>query len=57
MKLKKRGADTKYLATLLAIETECHIGMGYSFFFFFFGVVVVDVFELIYCLGLIYPEF
>ena len=57
MKLKKRGADTKYLATLLAIRTECHIGMGYSFFFFFFWVVVVDVFELIYCLGLIYPEF
>ena len=41
MKLKKRGADTKYLATLLAIGTECHIGMGYSFFFFFFGLLLL----------------
>ena len=28
VKLKKRGSDTKYLATVLAIGTECDIGMG-----------------------------
>lgn len=27
VKLKKRGSDTKYLATVLAIGTECDIGM------------------------------
>ena len=39
VKLKKRGSDTKYLATVLAIGTECDIGMGYilCLFFFFFG--------------------
>lgn len=26
VKLKKRGSDTKYLATVLAIGTECDIG-------------------------------
>jgi hypothetical protein len=26
VKLKKRGSDTKYLATVLAIDTECDIG-------------------------------
>lgn len=28
VKLKKRGSDTKYLATVLAIGTECDIGNG-----------------------------
>lgn len=28
VKLKKRGSDTKYLATVLAIGTECDIGMN-----------------------------
>ena len=28
VKLKKRGSDTKYLATVLAIGTECDIGKG-----------------------------
>lgn len=27
VKVKKRGSDTKYLATVLAIGTECDIGM------------------------------
>lgn len=27
VKLKKRGSDTKYLATVLAIGAECDIGM------------------------------
>jgi len=30
VKLKKRGSDTKYLATVLAIGTECDIGMLHS---------------------------
>lgn len=30
VKLKKRGSDTKYLATVLAIGTECDIGMQHS---------------------------
>ena len=54
MKLKKRGSDTKYLATVLAIGTECDIGMGKFLCFLFF---VVIVFEQIYCQGLIYPKF
>lgn len=29
VKLKKRGSDTKYLATVLAIGTECDIGMNF----------------------------
>lgn len=29
VKLKKRGSDTKYLATVLAIGTECDIGMRF----------------------------
>ena len=36
VKLKKRGSDTKYLATVLAIGTECDIGMGYILCLFFF---------------------
>lgn len=43
VKLKKRGSDTKYLATVLAIGTECDMGMVLSLiisiridFFFFF---------------------
>lgn len=35
VKLKKRGSDTKYLATVLAIGTECDIGMEVLYFFFF----------------------
>lgn len=31
VKLKKRGSDIKYLATVLAIGTECDIGMHYTF--------------------------
>lgn len=31
VKLKKRGSDTKYLATVLAIGTECDIGKGNLF--------------------------
>lgn len=30
VKLKKRGSDTKYLATVLAIGTECDIGINFS---------------------------
>lgn len=30
VKVKKRGSDTKYLATVLSIGTECDIG---KFFF------------------------
>lgn len=30
VKLKKRGSETKYLATVLAIGTECDIGMQHS---------------------------
>ena len=29
VKLKKRGSDTKYLATVLAIGTECDIGISF----------------------------
>lgn len=31
VKLKKRGSDTKYLATVLAIGTECDIGIIYLY--------------------------
>jgi hypothetical protein len=31
VKLKKRGSDTKYLATVLAIGNECDIGMHFDF--------------------------
>lgn len=31
VKLKKRGSDTKYVATVLAIGTECDIGEAFSF--------------------------
>lgn len=31
VKVKKRGSDTKYLATVLSIGTECDIGMFHSF--------------------------
>lgn len=31
VKLKKRGSDTKYLATVLAVGTECDIGRGFCF--------------------------
>lgn len=47
VKLKKRGSDTKYLATVLAIGTECDIGnldfLCLSLFLFFFckGLLVV----------------
>lgn len=34
VKLKKRGSDTKYLATVLAIGTECDIGTQNLFFHF-----------------------
>lgn len=47
VKLKKRGSDTKYLATVLAIGTECDIGMGYILCSFFF----LGCFELICYLG------
>lgn len=36
VKLKKRGSDTKYLATVLAIGTECDIGISKPFFLLFF---------------------
>lgn len=31
VKVKKRGSDTKYLATVLSIGTECDIGMFHNF--------------------------
>lgn len=31
VKLKKRGSDTKYLATVLAIGTECDIGKSFIY--------------------------
>lgn len=33
VKLKKRGSDTKYVATVLAIGTECDIGEDYNVWF------------------------
>lgn len=36
IKLKKRGSDTKFLATVLAIGTECDIGMPFQFTDFVF---------------------
>ncbi|KAH9776055.1 protease Do-like 9 [Citrus sinensis] len=40
VKLKKRGSDTKYLATVLAIGTECDIGnSGYMYIHFVLGDV------------------
>lgn len=35
VKVKKRGSDTKYLATVLAIGTECDIGIIFVLYFFF----------------------
>lgn len=47
VKLKKRGSDTKYVATVLAIGTECDIGkirrlsfMTYRFFDFSSKILV-----------------
>lgn len=31
VKVKKRGSDTKFLATVLAVGTECDIGMLFCF--------------------------
>lgn len=36
VKLKKRGSDTKYVATVLAIGTECDIGQGSLYVFILF---------------------
>lgn len=41
VKLKKRGSDTKYLATVLAIGTECDIGIENPLSFYFFEMFYV----------------
>ena len=45
VKLKKRGSDTKYLATVLAIGTECDIGLCLSLFWdvFFLLIIIFSV--------------
>lgn len=45
IKLKKRGSDTKFLATVLAIATECDIGI-YRFLTLTFFFVMLSTFFL-----------
>ena len=51
VKLKKRGSDTKYLATVLAIGTECDIGIQslFSYFLLHFVIVIHFVWNGIIC--------
>ncbi|KAK9198002.1 hypothetical protein WN944_013185 [Citrus x changshan-huyou] len=46
VKLKKRGSDTKYLATVLAIGTECDIGNGGYMYIQYVMVVQVGYVDL-----------
>lgn len=41
VKVKKRGSDTKYLATVLAIGTECDIGINLYAYGFCFAYLVM----------------
>lgn len=42
VKLKKRGSDTKYLATVLAIGTECDIGIEVLVFLNMFKMTTIN---------------
>lgn len=46
VKLKKRGSDTKYVATVLAIGTECDIGEACVVWFAFLYFLLEHVLEI-----------